>query len=198
MPSMPASTNPWLDTPQRYGRISRILHWSMALLFAWQFAGMILKVLLGWHPRDSWMLGTHAHVGFALLLVLSLRAAWALGNLRNRPSYGSGFIARCAGAGHCMLYVLMLLVPATALLRQYGSGRGFTWLGQIPVFAPGTPQPELVARINGTSDALGATAHGFLGWLLLALIVGHIAMVLVHHCIWKDDTARRMLGASRY
>ena len=27
----------WLDTPARYGRISRWLHWGMALLFAWQF-----------------------------------------------------------------------------------------------------------------------------------------------------------------
>lgn len=31
----------WLDTPHRYGRISRGFHWLMAALFAWQFTGEI-------------------------------------------------------------------------------------------------------------------------------------------------------------
>lgn len=37
----------WLDTPQRYGRISRAFHWLMAALFAWQFAGALLYVGIG-------------------------------------------------------------------------------------------------------------------------------------------------------
>ncbi len=32
----------WLDTPSRYGRVSRAFHWLMAALFAWQFAGALL------------------------------------------------------------------------------------------------------------------------------------------------------------
>ena len=36
--------------------------------------------------------------------------------------------------------------------------------------------------------------HGVLGWALLALIVGHMLMVLVHRYFWKDEVAQRMLG----
>ena len=191
-------THRWLDTPQRYGRISRILHWSMALLLGWQFLTMALKLLLDWHPRDSWMLGTHVHVGFALWLLLFLRGGWALVNWRNRPSYGSGLLARCAGAGHVALYTLMLVVPTLALIRQYGSGRGFNWLNLVPVFPAGEERPMLVGFVNATRDAVGTSVHGILAWLLLALILGHVAMVVVHHFVWRDGTARKMLGSSAY
>lgn len=189
-------SNPWLDTSRRYGRISRFLHWSMVLLLAWQFLTMTLRWLLDWHPRDSWMLGTHAHVGFTLWLLLFLRGAWALTNLRRRPSYGRGLLARGAGAGHLALYVLMLVVPTLALIRQYGSGKGFDWFSLVPVFPAGERQPALVDLVNATRDTVGISVHGILAWLLLALILGHIAMVGVHHFVWKDDTARRMLGSS--
>jgi cytochrome b561 len=42
--------------------------------------------------------------------------------------------------------------------------------------------------------APASAAHGLLGWVLLALIVGHIAMVLLHRWVWKDDVAQRMVG----
>lgn len=193
--STPANPpNPWFDSPRRYGLVSRSLHWAMALLFAWQFAGMIFKVLLGWHPRDSWMLGTHSHVGFVLLALMIARALWALANLRNRPPHGTGFIARCAGIGHALLYLLMFLVPALALVRQYGAGRGFSLFNALPVFPAGTQNQALVQFVNGTREALGFTLHGLLGWTLLALIAGHLGMVIVHHFLWKDDTLYKMAG----
>ena len=37
----------WVDTLERYGRISRGFHWLMAALFAWQFAGALLYVGIG-------------------------------------------------------------------------------------------------------------------------------------------------------
>jgi cytochrome b561 len=30
--------------------------------------------------------------------------------------------------------------------------------------------------------------------VLLAAIVGHVLMVLVHRYVWKDDVAQRMVG----
>ncbi|THU02777.1 cytochrome b [Lampropedia puyangensis] len=184
----------WLDSPTQYGRISRILHWSMALLFLWQFTGMVLKVTLGLHPRDSWLLGTHAHVGFVLMVLMVLRAIWAIANIHRRPSYGTGFLARCASLGHAALYLLMLLVPLSALVRSWASGRGFNLFNTIPVLSPGTATPAIGQFINGTRETLGASIHGLLGWLLLLIIVGHIGMVILHHWVWKDGTLHKMLG----
>ncbi len=198
MPSNPPdTTSAWRDTPERYGRISRILHWSMALLLLWLFTGMILKNALGLHPRDSWIVGSHASFGVIAWCLMLVRGAWALANLHRRPSYGEGRVARLASLGHLGLYVLMFLVPTLGLLRQFGSGRAFALFNTIPVFGAGEPVQGLVDAVNATRDAIGFSVHGLLAWTMLALIVGHLVMVVVHHVVWKDGTLRRMVGASR-
>lgn len=192
-----ATSNPWLDGPRSYGRISRALHWAMALLFLWQFMGMIMKIALGLNPRDSWIIGTHPQVGFILMVLMLVRAFWAFCNIRRRPSHGVGFVALSASLGHFGLYVLMLLVPLTALVRAWANGRGFEFLHAIPIFSPGQAQPEILHFINLTRESTGFSVHGLLGWLLLLLIVGHIAMVIVHQWIWRDGTLNKMLGKPR-
>lgn len=192
--SNPTPLDPWLDSPRAYGRISRLLHWAMALLFLWQFAGMVLKLALGWSPRDSWIVGTHTHVGFVLLVLMVVRALWAFFNMSKRPSHGTGFVARCASLGHFGLYLLMLLVPLSALLRAWANGRGFQLFNAIPILAPGETHPATLNFINSTRESIGFSVHGLLGWLLLLLIVGHIAMVIVHQWLWRDGTLNKMLG----
>ena len=46
-------------------------------------------------------------------------------------------------------------------------------------------EPELMAPANA--------AHGLLGWALLALTLGHVAMALAHAYLWREDTLTRML-----
>ncbi|MHB0704259.1 cytochrome b [Roseomonas mucosa] len=182
-------TLPWLDTPARYGLVSRALHWGMALLFAWQFAGMVVKVTAGRTPLTAFLVGTHASVGALLFLLILLRGAWGLYNLRRRPPHEPGPLGLAARLGHLALYALMLAVPALALLRQYGSGRAFAPFG-IPLWpASGERIEALVAPAN--------TAHGLLAWTLLALIGGHIAMVLLHRFLWRDGVLARMAGRAR-
>lgn len=181
----PAS--PWLDSPARYGRISRWLHWSMALLFAWQFLGMALKLALG---RESalaaFFVGSHASAGLLLFVLVLLRGAWGLSQWSRRPPHGAGWLGRAAALGHGALYLLMLLVPALALLRAYGSGRGFVWFDRLPLLAPGPRDEALMAPAR--------LLHGPLAWTLLALIAGHVAMVVLHRWWWRDDVAQRMVG----
>ena len=178
----------WRDTAQRYGRISRWLHWLMAFLFAWQFAGMVAKVTLG---RDAALTaalsGAHAHIGLLLLVLIVVRALWGLMNLGRRPSNGSGFLGVAAWLGHLGLYVLMLVVPLLAALRMLGNNRPFHWFGIIELNDGTGEKVEWMV-------APASAAHGLLGWLLLALIAGHILMVLVHRFIWKDNVAQRMIG----
>lgn len=180
--------NIWRDTPQRYGRISRWLHWSMAALFAWQFAGMLAKVALG--KTSAWTVAlssAHAHVGLLLLLLLMVRSVWGLMNSGRRPSNGAGALGIAAWLGHLALYLLMFVVPFLALLRVWGNTRAFDWLGFIPLHQGGGEKVEwMVAPANA--------AHGLLGWVLLALIAGHVFMVLLHRFVRQDDVAQRMLG----
>lgn len=182
------SSNILHDTPERYGCISRGLHWGMALLFAWQFAGMIAKVSLG---KDAALTGilssAHSHVGLLLLLLLMVRAVWGLVNRGRRPSNGTGLLATAAWLGHLGLYVLMLVVPLLATMRMLGNNRPFSWFG---IIALNDGSGEKVEWMVAPASAV----HGLLGWVLLALIAGHVLMVLVHRYVLKDNVVQRMLG----
>lgn len=51
-----------MDNSQRYGAISRLMHWGMALLFAWQFSGAAARVLFEDSALESFLWGTHRTV----------------------------------------------------------------------------------------------------------------------------------------
>ena len=176
----------WTDSPARYGLVTRALHWGMAALFAWQFTGMGVKLTLGKHPLTAFLVGTHKPVGTLLMLAILLRGAWGLSQWRHRPPHPRTVVGRLAGLGHALLYALMAYIPTVALLREYGSGRRFAPWG-VPLF----PQTgEQIAWMMAPANL----SHGVLAWTLLALIAGHVAMVALHHVVWRDATLARMAG----
>lgn len=179
----------WLDSPHRYGLASRLLHWSMAALFAWQFAGMAVRIVVGRHPVTAFMVGSHKPIGTLLMLLILLRGAWGLSQWRRRPGYPRTAFGRAAAAGHAVLYALMLYIPAVALLREYGSGRGFAPFG-VPLL-PATGQE--IAWMMAPADL----SHGVMAWTLLAVVAGHVLMVALHHLWWRDATLARMAGPLR-
>lgn len=179
----------WQDTPERYGLVTRTLHWLMAALFVWQFAGMAVRLTVGRAPITSFMVGTHAPVGTLLLTLLVVRVVWAFASRRRRPPYEPGALGLAARAGHVALYALMLVVPALALLRMYGSGRGFAPFG-LPLFAP---RPDRIEWMMAPANAV----HGKFAWLLLALIAGHVLAALWHCLVRRDAVLSRMAGPPR-
>ncbi|XYD11867.1 cytochrome b (plasmid) [Methylobacterium sp. NMS12] len=173
----------WRDTPQRYGLVSRGFHWLMAVLFAWQFAGALLYVGIGDTALTRFVGGSHFTLGFTLFVLVLLRGVWGLANLSRRPPH-PGRLGRAAVVGHGVIYGLMIVVPALALLRQYGSGKPFTPYG-IPVM-PG--RDSKIAWMMVPGDLL----HHWLAFILLAIVLGHIAMAVLHRVLWKDEVLARM------
>lgn len=180
------------DSPSGYGAITRALHWGMAALFAWQFAGAVLRVLAEDSAIEGFFWSTHFTLGFTLWLLVLVRGAWGLANLHRRPKHaGAPLTALAAKLGHLALYGLMVLVPSLAILRAVGGTRGFSVYG-IRLAAPGG---EAISALT----APGAALHGPLGWALLALILGHVAMALWHARVRRDPTLERMTrGGARH
>ncbi|HYG41757.1 MAG TPA: cytochrome b/b6 domain-containing protein [Bordetella sp.] len=175
----------WPDSPQGYGSVTRYLHWAMAALFAWQFTSSALHAWNREAGISRWFWSSHVSLGVLLLALVAVRAVWALENQRRRPSNDANLWGRLSTAGHAGLYVLMFCVPLIAMLRAYGRGKGLAVLG-VPLFDASGREISLLVE-------LGNALHGWLGWLLLALVAGHIAMVGVHQYVWRDQIAARML-----
>lgn len=182
-------SNPWVDTPDRYGLITRALHWGMAYLLIWQFS-----TILAWRVfSQSPLLGTilsfgpyHGTVGLLTIILVVIRAAWALWNMPNRPPREKNWLGRASLAGHVSLYALMAAIPALALLRSYGEGKGWISWGLTIVPVTGETVPWMIAPANAL--------HGFLAWALCILIAGHILMAIFHRLIRKDRVLSRMIG----
>ncbi|MGO2006995.1 cytochrome b [Vreelandella alkaliphila] len=180
----------WRDSPNYYGRISRALHWLTAALVTLQFT-----VLLAWRGMGEnaitlflASIGPHGSLGFMILIVTLARLGWAWANRKQRPPHQPGLGGRLARLVHITFYGLLLWLPAFAILRQYGRGGTLRFYGMELL-----PEAERnITWMIAPADLL----HGPLSWLLCGLVIGHIAMALVHRFWLKDRVLARMVGSS--
>lgn len=173
------------DSRNGYGLVSRTFHWLMAAILAWQFASALCHAFLPDTAIETFFWSMHFNFGIILWVLVMLRGVWGLINLANRPPYKGPSAQRfAAGLVHFLLYALMLAIPTIAILRSYGGPRGMRFFGQ-QIFEP---REEVIEPLMD----LGNAWHGELGWVLLALITGHIALACWHGYVRRDGTLRRM------
>ncbi|WP_288939568.1 cytochrome b/b6 domain-containing protein [uncultured Roseovarius sp.] len=117
-----------MDHARGYGVVSRFFHWSMAALILWQAISAALHFLVDDTPLADFFFAWHQPFGLLLLVLVALRAVWGLINIPRRPQHVGG-LDKAAALGHVAMYGLLFAVPVIALIRSYGSGRGFSAFG---------------------------------------------------------------------
>jgi len=168
------------DTEERYGSITRFFHWSMALLISWQFLKFFDRIADGEHWVGQTLVPWHISIGTLLLFLVAARLIWArTQDARPAQQADMAFLVK---AGHGLLYAGMALLPITGVLTMIGGGHGWTAFG-IELVASGEEIPWMAS--------LGSL-HSPIAWLLLILVVGHIAMALLHHFVRKEEVLQRM------
>lgn len=172
------------DSVNRYGTVTRALHWAMALLILWQFLKLGDRINDGEHWVGQTLVPLHVSVGVLLLVLIVARVLWAWRQREQRPQH-DGRHALLVKGGHGLLYLAMLLMPVTGILYIVGNGYGLNAFGLQLIEKSGTETAWMIA--------LGSL-HSPLAWLLVALVIGHVAAALVHHFAIKDDTLSRMAG----
>ncbi|NLX17099.1 MAG: cytochrome b [Ramlibacter sp.] len=172
------STN---DTTRRYGTITRLLHWSMAALFIWQFCKFFDRIQDGEHFLGNLTGPLHGSFGALILVLGILRILWAISQ-KQRPSQ-QGPLAALASMGHKLLYLLMLLMPLSGMMYVRGNG--------YPLKVFGT---ELMARTGVKTEWMLSIGelHSPLAWLTVITVLGHMFFALYHHIVLKDGTLSRI------
>jgi cytochrome b561 len=180
-------TTRWKNTSDTYGGVSRLLHWSTALI--------VLGLLgLGFYmheveagPFKFQLYGLHKSFGILVLTLAALRIFWhlttacpaALGTHQKWEKFLSKMI-------HLFLYITLIGMPLSGWIMSSA--------GQFPVrFFNLFDIPPLTGK-DETLFKNMQEIHEMFAYGLIAALALHIAGAVKHHLIDRDSTLRRMGG----
>jgi len=179
------------NTATTWGLASRLLHWVGAGFL------VVLVAHGGWMtefaPRDSRFehYAWHASVGYALLVLMTVRLIWRLGNAV--PALPGTSPERAAALiSHWAMYVLVLGASFTgwALAGTFRQPLDSTLWGLVRV-------PPIVSGQDASLHKLFESSHSILSWTLATLVVVHVCAAFWHLAMRRDDVMQRMLTTAR-
>lgn len=177
-------TSLWRNDALHYGRVSRILHWTMAALILGQIPLGLYLLRMTPGLANLWLFGLHKSLGVTVLGLAMVRLVWhrispppaPLGDPDHWPN-------RLARAVHAAIYLLLLVIPLSGWIGASGSGiQTVVWdRWTLPAIAPAT---------EAWQDG-GFLVHAVATRLLMALLALHIAGAL-RRALLGDGTLARM------
>lgn len=158
----------------RYDRVAVTLHWVIGFALVGQIGfGFMLDTIA---PRGTGaragVINLHKSTGIVIGLAIAVRLAWRL--WRGVPPWPAAMgrlQQRLARWGHRSLYGCMALMPLSAYVASNLSLHGVLFFGRR--WAPWGPDwPIAYAWLLRVHDATG--------YLLTALILGHVGIAIAH------------------
>lgn len=175
----------WRNTPDSFGLVTRIIHWTMAL-------AIIGMLALGTRLSDMqpglanlWLYSLHKSIGLIILALVLVRIVWHRINPPPAPQgMPDGWSPRAARAVHRLLYVLLLVIPLSGWIASSASGLEVILFDRwvIPAIAP----------VSEAWEKSGWAVHGIANTLLMAVLLVHVAGALKRE-MDGDGTLTRML-----
>lgn len=174
------------NSTQRFGVVSMLFHWAMALLVIGIIIVGLYMVDLPISLRRLKIYGWHKECGILVLMLVAFRLGWRLNNVvPTLPSHLAKWQQWAARTVHFALYGFMIVNPLTGWMLSSASGISVSFFGLFVL-------PDLIAP-NETHKALLIETHKWLAFGLIGAICAHVGAALQHHFIYKDDILRRML-----
>lgn len=178
-----------LDTtpaaPRDYDAVTKLLHWSMALLIP---AAWVVGVMLENIPRESRGLPMFMHksVGVLILALLALRLVWRLTHTApaTEKTPFEPWAGLAAKAGHALLYLLMIGVPVGGIMVSFANGRPVPFFGLFEIASPWAVKQPFAGTF--------AEMHEVFAHLLVLVALGHAVVGILHHVVLKDRTLLKM------
>jgi cytochrome b561 len=169
--------------PARFTVLSRLLHWSMAVMVIAQLLlGVTMIASLAYYPL---LLAIHRPLGITILVFAIVRL---INRLRHHPP---PFLAtmrrierRIATWSERLLYALLLLQPLVGWAMVSAAGYPITLTSSLRLPAIAPHNVTLFAGLRWT--------HITLATLLFATFTAHLSAVLFHTLVLRDGLLDRM------
>jgi len=164
--------------------LSRLLHWTMALLIlAMLFIGVAMVSSLSDYHR---LVAIHRPLGILLLVLVAVR-------LINRllspppplPAAMPAVLRLAAEASHWLLYALMFAVPVVGWAMLSAAGYPIQLVGAVHL-------PSILPHDRALHAVL-RPLHTGLAYLLFATFLAHLGAALTHAFVFKDGVFRSMV-----
>ena len=169
------------NNESRYGLISIVFHWIMALI-------IIVTFLLGLNLKYNYqyyyeILKLHNSFGITIFLLAIFRITWKFINIQPARLPNKKIFMKLATFNHIFFYILFFMMPITGYLLT-------NLQGDIVSFY-GVGLPEIIES-NRDFKNYTHIIHDLLGNILLILFGLHVLGALYHHYLIKDNTLRRI------
>lgn len=180
----------WLNSSERYGWASIVLHWLSVPLVLFLLATGIYMVTLTYyntlyHTLPQW----HKVAGVLVAVLTLLRLSLMPVNPHPALLASSDWQKRAARTAHALLYAGLLVLIVTGYCMTTAEGHPISVFGILSVPAVTTWSPRTVTWLGGIHQWV---AYGF-----GVLVCLHAAAALQHHFFLRDNTLRRMLYPQR-
>lgn len=147
--------------PRAYGKVFKLLHWSMAFLVLFALAVIELKDSLTGDALKHKVTVWHVEAGLCVFLLIWARIAWRLTN--PVPTIFpplSRIQALASKLAHFSLYILMLSLPIGGILARQSKGNPVEFFGYL--------LPSLVDEDKALPYALSlGNIHAYMGNILI-------------------------------
>ncbi len=182
---------PITNLPGRYGIVSKFLHWTVFLLFVYQFVGANIMTRLGRNGTAFGMDGDfyynwHKSIGMVLLCLAVARLIWRRTTPLPEwhPSLTEPERSMVSRLEHWM-YWLMFVMPVTGYLFVMAGGYGIKLFGLVDLPNPIGKQPDW--------SWIVWTLHVVFAYVTLIVISWHVGLILKKHLFERSGIANRML-----
>lgn len=186
---------PLKNSATAYGAVTRWLHWTVFVLFVWQYLSANImthvardKTLLGLSQGDYY--NWHKSIGLMLLALALLRLLWRMAT--PLPDWAPTLSETERAISHRterLLYGCMLLLPLSGYLFVMAGGFGVKLFGLYDL-----PNPIAKQEVWAT---LALIVHVVTSYAAIVFIAWHVGLGLKHHLFDKDRFLNRMLPFNR-
>jgi cytochrome b561 len=163
-------------------------HWTMAVLIV--VVGVLGLLHDSWPKQtQSFWINLHALLGLSVWVLIVARFWWRSRHSPPELPYDAGELSRrLSYPFHLLLYALIFVIPLVGIVT-------FIWHGRV--FDLGLFRVDFGVQRNRAIFHPTEDIHGYLAYMLFALVGIHALTALWHHFVRRDGVLLHMWPARR-